>query len=110
MLKIIGGDFAGYSIRLSSREILLRRGSHRVSVTRADVAGLEVLDDQAYHSGVRMAVKSTVFSKLGLGGLWGGLSTRQKHRIMAGIRLTGGQTILVQTTQSGYKKLLRYVY
>ncbi len=106
MLKIIGGDFAGYSIRLSSREILLRRGSHRVSATRAEVAGLEVLDDQAYHSGARMAAKNTLFSKL----RFGGLSARRKRRIMAGIRLTGGQTILVQTTQSGYKKLLRYAH
>ncbi len=110
MIKIIGGDYAGYSIRLTSHEILLRYRNNRITITRAEIVGVEVLDTQQHTSGVRMAAKSYVFSKMGLGGLWGGLSARSKRKMVVGIKLVGGHTILVQTTEAGYRRLLKYSY
>lgn len=110
MFKIIGGDYVGYNFKINSKGITLRHGKNEVMMTRSDVSTIEVLDSTSHTSGVRMAAKSYVFSKVGLGGLWGGLSAKSKRTMLIGIAFTNGRTLVMQTSDSGYRKLLKYTY
>lgn len=109
-MKIIGGDYVGYRITFGFKGITLKAHGNVINITKSDIARVEILDQQEHTSGIRMAVKSKVFSSVGLGGLWGGLSARAKVSLLVGIELVSGRTIMLQTNQSGYRKILRYTY
>ncbi len=109
-MKIVGGDYVGYSINFGFRGITLRRHGNVINLSSSNIVKVEIVDSDERRSGVRMAAKSYVFSKVGLGGIWGGLSAKTKTVLLVGLELDSGRTILIQTNQAGYRRILKCVY
>ncbi len=109
-MKIVGGNYVGYRINFSYNGITLKSRGNVIKLSKADIVRFEIVDSEEHTSGLKMAAKSYVFSKVGLGGLWGGLSARSKRLMLVGIELESGRTILIQTNQGGYKKMLKCIY
>lgn len=110
MNKIVGGDYVGYHLTLELKGVRLKCGSNTIHIVRDDVVKMEVLDSKTSTSGTRMAAKSYMFSKLGIGSLWGGLSAKSKSKLLVSIVLRNGKSFLVETDDSEYSSILKKLY
>ncbi len=110
MTKVVGGDYVGYHLTVEFKGVRLKKGNDTIHIVRDDVVNIEVLDSRTHTSGTRMAAKGLLFSKLGLGGLWGGLSAHSKSRMLVSFQLKSGKNFLIETDDGTYRDILKKLY
>lgn len=110
MIKVVGGDYAGYHLTVELRGVRLKSGNNTVHLVSDDVVRIEVLDSRTATSGTRMAAKSYLYSKIGFGGLWGGLSAKSKTKLLVSFELANGKSFLIETDDSSYRTILKKLY
>ncbi len=111
MIKVVGGDYVGYHLTLETRGVRLKAGNNTtIHLVRDDVLKIEVLDARSSTSGTRMMAKSYLYSKVGIGGLWGGLSAKSKRTMLVSIVLRNGKSFLIEIDDNTYRNILRKLY
>ena len=110
MIKVVGGDYSGYHLTVELRGVRLKKGNDTIHLVSDDVIKIEVLDSRTSTSGTRMAAKSYLYSKVGFGGIWGGLSAKSKSKLLVSFVLKSGKSFLIETDDSTYRSILKKLY
>lgn len=110
MTKVVGGDYQGYRVICTPQGLCLQKFSDKVRFTREEVEDVSVLDSKESTSGTRRAAKGFVYSAMGIGGLWGGLSAKSKREMLVSIRFTNGKACLISTDDKTYHSILKHVF
>lgn len=110
MIKVVGGDYIGYHLTVEFKGVRLKRGNDTIHLVSDDVLRINVLDSRTSTSGTRMAAKSYLYSKIGFGGLWGGLSAKSKSKLLVSFELRSGKSFLAEMDDDTYRTILKKLY